>query len=100
MKGEDNTSFIQAIIFTQAQPEFHFSLYSLQLELAKVESYYNMRLPQINDSRQPSYYNLLLYFLCNITGDGILVDEDAEGLGKEIRLGYIEIPVIKLIGIP
>lgn len=36
VNGEDNYRY--TVIFTQAQPEFNGSLYSLQLELAKVES--------------------------------------------------------------
>ena len=35
VKGEGDTRL--TIVFTQAKPDFHFSLYSLQLELAKVE---------------------------------------------------------------
>ena len=35
VKGEGET--LLTIVFTQAKPDFHFSLYSLQLALAKVE---------------------------------------------------------------
>ena len=35
VKGEGET--LLTIVFTQAKPDFHFSLYSIQLALAKVE---------------------------------------------------------------